>query len=204
VILTSAALLERQLSAPGEEKRRASVRRIADNANQIERMMRDLLDYTRTRQGRGLPIAHREADLLPLVRQIIDDMQVLYPRRTLTLAVSGDTSASIDPDRAAQVISNLVTNAITYSPADTPVRVVLEGLADSVNLAVHNQGPPIPAEIMPRLFEAFERGAADRSGLGLGLYIAQQIVEAHGGSIEVRSDAASGTTFTVRWPRAAP
>ena len=204
VILTSAALLERQLSGPGEEKRRVSVRRIADNANQIERMMRDLLDYTRTRQGRGLPIAHREADLLPLVRQAIDDMQVLHPRRTLELAVSGDTSASIDPDRAAQVISNLVTNAITYSPADTPVRIVLEGVADSVNLAVHNQGPPIPAEIMPRLFEAFERGTADRSGLGLGLYIAQQIVEAHGGSIEVRSDAASGTTFTVRWPRVAP
>ena len=204
VILTSAALLERQLSAPGEEKLRASVRRIAYNANQIERMMRDLLDYTRTRQGRGLPIAQRQADLLPLVQQIVDDMQVLHPRRSLELSVNGDARASIDPDRAAQVISNLVTNAITYSPADSTVRIALEGLDDSVKLEVHNRGRPIPAEIMPRLFEAFERGSADRSGLGLGLYIAQQIVEAHGGSIEVRSDAASGTTFTVRWPRAGP
>ena len=204
VILTSAALLERQLAAPGDEKRRASVRRIADNANQIERMMRDLLDYTRTRQGRGLPIAQRPADLLPLVRQIVDDLQVLHPRRVLELSIAGDARASIDPDRAAQVISNLVTNAIAYSPPESPVRIAVQGDEESVVLGVHNQGPPIPAEIMPRLFEAFERGAADRSGLGLGLYIAQQIVEAHGGSIEVRSDAESGTTFTVRWPRAPP
>lgn len=204
VILTSAALLERQLSGAGDEKRRASVRRIADNANQIERMMRDLLDYTRARQGRGLPIAQRQADLLPLCRQIIDDMQVLHPRRTLELSVSGDTLAAIDPDRAAQVISNLVTNAITYSPVESPVQVALDGVEDSVLLEVHNQGPPIPAGIMPRLFEPFERGAVDRSGLGLGLYIAQQIVEAHGGSIEVRSDAETGTKFTIRWPRAAP
>ncbi len=202
VILTSASLLERQLSAEGDRNRLAVVRRMADNASRIERMMRDLIDYTRTRQGRGLPVAPRDADLLPLCRQIIDGMQVLHPGRALELSASGDTRATFDPDRAAQVVSNLLTNAIAYSPADSPVRIALQGVEESVVFEVHNRGPPIPAESMPRLFEAFERFAVDHSGLGLGLYIAQQIVEAHGGSISVRSDAASGTTFTVRWPRA--
>jgi PAS domain S-box-containing protein len=202
VIVTSAALLERRLSGPGDESRRASVRRIADNASQVERMMRDLLDYTRARQGRGLPIDPRDSDLAALCRQIVDNLQVIHPARTLDLSATGDARAYIDPDRAAQVISNLLTNAIAYSAAETPVRITLLGSDDSVLLEVHNRGRPIPAEIMPRLFEPFERGASDRAGLGLGLYIAHQIVEAHGGTISVRSDAATGTAFAIRWPRA--
>jgi PAS domain S-box-containing protein len=200
VILTSAAVLERQLAGPGEEKRRASVRRITDNASQIERMVRDLLDYTRTRQGRGLPIAPRDTDLLSLCQQVVEGMQVLHPRRSLRLSREGDTRAFVDPDRASQVISNLVSNAIGYSPPTSEVSVTLRGEEDAVVLEVHNLGAPIPPELLPRLFEAFERGAEGR-GLGLGLYIAQQIAEAHGASISVRSDAEAGTAFTVRWPR---
>jgi PAS domain S-box-containing protein len=203
VILTSTALLERQLAGAGDKSRRAAVRRITDNARQIERMVRDLLDYTRTRQGRGLPIAPRDSDLLSLCQQEVEGMQVLHPKRVLQLSSSGDTRAALDPDRASQVISNLISNALGYSPADSPVRIVLRGEEDSVVLEVHNQGPPIPPELLPRLFEAFEQGAAG-AGLGLGLYIAQQIVEAHGGTISVHSDGEAGTTFTVRWPRAQP
>jgi signal transduction histidine kinase len=130
-------------------------------------------------------------------------MQRLHPRRTLQLSSSGDTRASLDPDRAAQVLSNLVGNAILYSPPDSPVRIALRGQEAGVVFEVHNQGPPIPEDLLPRLFEAFERGGGSGGGLGLGLYIAQQIVEAHGGTISVTSDAASGTTFTVLWPREA-
>lgn len=201
VILTSAALLERQLAGAGDEKRRAALRRITDNAGQIERMVRDLLDYTRTRQDRGLPISPRETDLLSLCQQVVEGMQVLHPRRELRLSSAGDTRAALDPDRASQVISNLVGNALGYSPADSPVGIALRGDESGVELEVHNLGPPIPPALLPRLFEAFERGG-EGGGLGLGLYIAQQIVEAHGGTISVRSDAAAGTTFTVRWPRA--
>jgi len=204
VIMASANLLERHLAAGAREKGQHAVRRISDSASQIERMVRDLLDYTRTRQGRGVPISPREADLLPLCQQMMENMRLLHPGRTLQLDSRGDTRANLDPDRVAQVISNLLTNAILYSPAGSPVRMALRGEEAAVILEVHNQGPPIPADLLPRLFEAFERGGRAGSGLGLGLYIARQIVEAHGGTLSARSDAASGTTFTVGWPRAQP
>jgi len=205
VILTSVGMLERQLANAEAGNQRAAVRRIIDNAYRIERMVHDLLDYTRTRQGRRLPIAAREVDLLALCHQTADGMQVLHPDRILELSALGDTRLRLDPDRAAQVIANLVANAILYSPKGSPVRILVDGSGDPVLLEVRNEGPPIPPETMPRLFEAFQRGDAGRTrnadGLGLGLFIAQQIVEAHGGSISVRSTAAEGTTFTVRWPR---
>jgi len=208
VILTSAGLLERQLATAEAGRERAGVRRIIENANRIQRMVHDLLDYTRTRQGRKLPIAPQDADLLPLCRQAIDDLQVLHPDRAMRLSSNGNTTALVDPDRAAQVIANLVANALLYSPKDSAVDVkVADGGADVV-LEVHNGGPPIPPEVMPRLFEAFQRGTPAKGGrpdgLGLGLFIAHQIVEAHGGSISVQSDPADGTLFTVRWPRQRP
>ena len=205
VILTSAGMLERQLANAEAGNQCAAVRRIIDNAYRIERMVHDLLDYTRTRQGRRLPIAPREVDLLALCHEAADGMEVLHPDRILEVSAVGDTRLRLDPDRAAQVIANLVGNAILYSPKGSPVRILGDGSGDPVLLEVWNEGPPIPPQTMPRLFEAFQRGDGARTrkgdGLGLGLYIAQQIVEAHGGSISVRSTAADGTTFTVRWPR---
>ena len=205
VILTSAGMLERQLANAEAGNQLVAMRRIIDNAHQIERMVRDLLDYTRTRQGRRLPIAARDVDLLALCHQAADGLQVLHPDRELELSAVGDPRLQLDPDRAAQVIANLVANAILYSPKGSPVRILVDGSGDPVLLEVRNEGPPIPPETMPCLFEAFQRGDAGRvgnaDGLGLGLFIAQQIVEAHGGSISVRSTAEEGTTFTVRWPR---
>jgi signal transduction histidine kinase len=202
IILTAAAILERQLKGD-DEKRRAVVRRIAENANRIERMVRDLLDYTRTRQGRGVPIEVRDADVLELCREAVADMQVLHPDRTLEITASGDTRVSLDPDRAAQVISNLLGNALLHGAPGAPVRITVRGEEKGVVLEVHNDGNPIPQEMLSRIFEPFERAAADGKGLGLGLYIAQQIVQAHGGTISVRSDAGDGTTFSVVWPREA-
>ena len=202
VMMTSAALLQRKLD---EQTQRNVLRRLVANGERIDRMIHDLLDYTRTRQGRRLPIARRETDLLELCTQVIDGMQTLYPDRPLKLAAQGETRGRFDPERAAQVISNLLANALRYGPAGSPVDVRLRGEDGSVVLEVHNLGPPIPQELQPRLFEAFQRGVAGesgrRTGLGLGLYIVQQIVDAHGGSVQVRSLPAEGTTFTVRWPR---
>ena len=104
-----------------------------------------------------------------------------------------------------QVISNLMANAVRYSPAGTPVHLSLRDLRTEVVLEVRNEGPPIPASLLPTIFDAFQRGGpgedGHEGGLGLGLYIVQQLVEAHDGSIEVCSTAESGTTFTVHWPR---
>jgi phosphoserine phosphatase RsbU/P len=102
------------------------------------------------------------------------------------------------------VLANLLGNALSYSPAATPVRVTWRGEEGALAVEVANQGPPIPPELMPHLFEPFRRGPgtqAGKKGLGLGLFIARQIVLAHGGSIEARSSASEGTVFTVRLPR---
>ena len=204
VILTSAAILRRGGSL--DEKQAQVVQRLINNARRIERMVHDLLDYTRARQGRGLPVSPRDTDLLALCTQVIDGLHVLHPGRALRLSSQGSTRAPVDPERAEQVLGNLLSNALRYSPEGTPVEVALRQEDGALVMSVHNQGSPIPPETIPRLFEAFQRGVSDESGrsagLGLGLYIVQQIVAAHGGSVEVRSDAADGTTFSVRWPLA--
>ena len=203
VILTSAAMLQRNGAL--DDKQTLAVQRVVSNAQRIERMVHDLLDYTRTRQGRGIPIAPRDTDVLALCNQVIEGMQLLHPQRQLRLSAQGQTHAQVDPDRATQVLGNLMANALRYSPRGTPVDVALREVDGALELSVHNQGPPIPPEVIPRLFDAFQRGVPDESrrseGLGLGLYIVQQIVEAHGASIEVRSEDGAGTTFTVRWLR---
>ena len=107
--------------------------------------------------------------------------------------------------RLAQVVQNLVGNALQHTTEEVLVSVSTRGEGDHVVLEVHNGGPPIPAEDLPRLFEPFKRGATARTGrgrsLGLGLYITSLIVEAHQGRIDVRSTEAEGTTFVVRLPR---
>ena len=202
VILTSAEMLQRT-SAP-ESREHSILQRVINNAHRIERMAHDLLDYTRSK-ARGLPITPRDTDLLPLCHQVIDELQLLNPSRTLRLLAEGETHAQVDADRAVQVVGNLVSNAVRYSPEGTAIHLVLREAAGGVELSVHNQGAPISPEMMPRLFDAFQRGVPDESGrsagLGLGLYIVQQIVEAHGGTVAVRSEADAGTTFTVRFPR---
>jgi signal transduction histidine kinase len=202
VILTSAEMLLRM--QPDEQQRR-SLERVRTQALQIERMIRDLLDYTRSKQGQSLPLSRRTVDLAELCLHAVEGLQLLHPHRTLQLSAQGDTKASIDPDRAAQVIGNLVSNAVRYGSAQNPIRISVRGEADAVVLVVHNRGEPIPPEMLPRVFEAFQRGSGEvtrRSpGLGLGLYIVQQIVAAHGGTVSVASSLDDGTAFTVRWPR---
>jgi signal transduction histidine kinase len=139
---------------------------------------------------------------------VIDNIQVLHPERTVRLTSTGETRGAFDPDRAAQAIGNLVSNALRYSPPSSEVEITLTGMDTEVVLQIHNQGPAIAADLLPRLFQPFERGVSEepgsRAGLGLGLYIVRQIVDAHGGKVEVRSAPGDGTTFTLRWPRAAP
>lgn len=109
----------------------------------------------------------------------------------------GDTRGQWDPERVAQVISNLVGNAVTHGTGT--VRGTLDGDDGEVRMSVANAGDPIAPEALPLLFQPFTR-AGDRTGLGLDLFIASEIVRAHDGRIEVSSTRA-GTLFTVRWPR---
>jgi phosphoserine phosphatase RsbU/P len=107
----------------------------------------------------------------------------------------------------AQAASNLVGNAVQYSPEDSVVRVVARDEGERVRVEIHNEGPPIPAERLPHIFDPFVRGeqgaqaSGPRAGLGLGLYITHEIVKAHGGLVQVRSNASEGTCFWLSLPR---
>jgi signal transduction histidine kinase len=179
------------------------VNRVAANASRIERMVHDLLDYTRSRLPRGIPVNPQDGDLRAVCQTVVENMQVLHPDRTIVLNSQGNTRAAYDPERALQVFSNLLGNALRYSPAGTSITVCLQEANEGVWLSVHNLGEPIPAESLPKIFTAFERAVPDESGrsagLGLGLYIVKQIVEAHRGWVGVTSTAAQGTTFKVLW-----
>lgn len=179
--------------------------RIRNAAERATRMVRDLLDFTQARLGGGIGIERQRADVHQIVGQAIDEIETAFPGRHLDFAREGDGGGEWDPDRLAQVVQNLVTNALKYSPPDSLVRVSTRAEGDAVTLLVHNEGAPVPAEKLPVLFEPFQRvaGQVDRASrsVGLGLYIVRHIVEAHRGSLTVRSTEAEGTSFLVRLPR---
>jgi sigma-B regulation protein RsbU (phosphoserine phosphatase) len=194
------------VGGPPPEEQQRTFKRITSAALRIERLTRLLLDFARARLGGGITLEPRRCDMRDLLQKVTHEFRVAYPDRTVAFEVEGeDTHGTWDPDRLGQVLSNLLENALKYSPPDTPVRLVARGEKEHVALAVHNQGKPIPSELMPLIFEPFRRGPQSsrtaKTSYGLGLYIVQEIVHAHDGTIEVRSNLEEGTTFTVRLPR---
>jgi signal transduction histidine kinase len=204
-ITLTVSAVERQ---GGDERHQRWIRRIRLSAERATRMIRDLLDFTRARHGGGLLMQRKATDLHELVRAVVDEVQSSRPERPIEVLQSGDGTGQWDPDRLAQVISNLIGNALQYSPPDTPVRVETQGEEGTLVLTVHNTGVPIRQDLLPRIFEPLERGTevVDQVGgsIGLGLYIVRNIVLSHAGTVDVRSTAAEGTTFTVRLPRSPP
>jgi PAS domain S-box-containing protein len=197
------------VGGPPPEEQQRTFKRITSAALRIERLTRLLLDFSRARLGGGITLEPRRCDMRDLLQKVTHEFRIAYPDRTVLCEADGeDTQGSWDPDRLAQVLSNLLENALKYSPPDTPVRLSSRGDKEQVVLEVHNQGKPIPSELMPQLFEPFRRGPQSsrtaKTSYGLGLYIVQEIVHAHGGTIDVRSNIEEGTTFTVSLPRLPP
>lgn len=181
--------------------------RIVASSDRMERMVGDLLDLTRTHLGGGIPISRRPMELVQLCRTVVEELRGCYPDRLVTLEAGGELHGEWDHDRLAQVVSNLVGNALQYSERPAPVAIALRDEGDAVRLAVHNQGAPIAASALRTLFDPLVRHGAPVSGrsssLGLGLYIARELVISHGGGITVKSTEAGGTTFEVTLPRRA-
>lgn len=202
-IATGAQLLERLEGVPERAARIA--RRIDVTAQRTSKMIGDLMDFTRVRLGAGIPIERAPADLASIVRQVVDETDSVYPGRSVQLEAEGSFAGRWDGDRLAQLVGNLVKNALDYSPSDSPVQIRLVGDGDEVRMEVLNRNleGPIPTTHAREIFEPFHKGATrkgKRDGLGLGLYIANEIAKAHGGTMDVRSDTQSGTCFTVHLP----
>ncbi|BDG02171.1 GAF domain-containing sensor histidine kinase [Anaeromyxobacter oryzae] len=201
-IRMAAGLLGRRGGLSEEQARTLS--RLGASADRMTRIIRDLLDFTRIRSEGAIPLEPREMDLAEVARRAVAELQEVHPDREIALDLPASAPASGDPERLAQVISNLVGNAIQHSPPGAPVRVALWGEGAAHVVAVHNRGPPIPRELTPEIFEAFRRGPHDMhdasGSVGLGLFIVRELVRAHGGAVEVDSSEEDGTTFTVRLP----
>jgi signal transduction histidine kinase len=162
-----------------------------------------MIDFARGQLGGGIPAVPVTCDMGEVCHEVVDELQIAHPGRELSVETSGDLKGSWDRDRLIQALSNLVSNALIHGRDPITVCAFEAPDHEAVTTEVHNAGPPIPAELIPTLFEAFRHGRTDaRGGLGLGLFIVQQIALAHGGDCRVRSSEAEGTTFSIEWPRA--
>jgi signal transduction histidine kinase len=185
-----------------EEVRRIGAR-VVGAARRMERLIRDLLDWSRVQAGVPVPVEPRDADVFDLCRIVAEELSPSAGGR-IALSREGDTRAVVDPDRIEQVISNLVTNALKYGPPGRPVTLRVAGADAEVRVEVGDEGGGIPLADQAALFEAFRRRAGElhaAESLGLGLFIVRTLTEAHGGAVELSSRPGEGTTFAVRLPR---
>ena len=201
VIIMGSMVQEKK--AADEAARKAAARTL-DSAKRMSRMITDMLDLARARLGGGIPVSRQPCDLAALAERCVEGFRVASPDRPVELHCSGALDGEWDADRLAQLMSNLIGNAIQHGDASQPVQCRLDGASVSeVVFSVENAGS-IPADRLPRLFDPFGRGEAQRTrseGLGLGLYIVEQIALAHGGRVDVRSPGDGTTRFAVHLPR---
>ena len=202
-ISVSADLLARGIGDPLAVRR--SVDRIQSSSQRATRLINQMMEWTQASIGGGLPIQRRQVDLLVTLRQTLAEVQTANSGRPFQSSLQGEAWGQWDPDRLAQVFSNLLGNAAQHSPPASPVKVSATVATDAVSITIANENVsgPIPSEVQESLFEPFRRGPSASkasSSVGLGLYIARHLIERHGGRISVESNEA-GTRFVVRLPR---
>ena len=190
--------------------------RMFNSARRMSKLINDLLDFTRTHLGPGIPIRVRQGSLAAVCEEVVNELRTSHPEQLIDLTMPSHLDAIFDEGRMAQVLSNLIGNAIQYGRLETPVRVSMRASGADVIIDVNNQGTPVATGKLAAVFDPMVRIAAgahaadgdsassnyiERTSLGIGLYISRQIVQAHGGTISLVSTQAEGTTFTVTMPR---
>jgi sigma-B regulation protein RsbU (phosphoserine phosphatase) len=191
------------LRKPLDEKASRIVAVIQRSVARIAGLIDDVMDFTRGRLGNGLKLDLSQQPLDPVLRRVTAEARISFPGRTIETDIAVDDPVICDQGRIGQLLTNLLTNALTYGAPDKPVhvRAGVDGVV--FELSVANAGDPIPPAAMERLFHPFTRGAVrpSQQGLGLGLFITSEIAQAHNGSINVVSSPEE-TRFTFRMPLA--
>ena len=199
------------LAKPGlnDATRQQAAARIKRASAEMGGLITDLLEYTRTRLGAGMPIEPTDCDLGAVCDDALEAIRTGFPEQQFVQKLSGDLTLQADAPRLRQALSNLLANAVQHGASRAPITLSAQGTVDEVVLQVSNAGEPIPADALLVIFEPLVRAPSSvvqlqersKTSLGLGLFIVREIVLGHGGTIEVSSNAASGTVFTVRLPR---
>jgi signal transduction histidine kinase len=203
-IVVAAQLLAEGNNLPGRGIWLAS--RIIESGQRMGRMIDQLANFTRARSGGGFELNLVPCDLANICRNVIEELQ-LGSTRPLSFTVDGNVWGTWDRDRIAEVLSNLMSNALDHAAASTVVLVRARENSGWAVVEIENEGVGIPPELVDSIFNAFRRTRTDvqreAGHLGLGLYISREIALAHGGSLEVQSETGR-TTFSLRLPRARP
>ncbi|HJQ22014.1 MAG TPA: sensor histidine kinase [Gemmatimonadaceae bacterium] len=180
------------------------VANMASTARRMNRLVSDLLEFTRSRFGDSIPINAAPMDAVRMVEDVAAEIRASYQGTTVNVEWEGDTRGTWDCERVTQAVVNLVGNAVHHGTRGTPIGIVVRGRPHEVTISVRNEGQAIPATDMRRIFDGMKQlgvpSGKDRRHLGLGLYIVDKIARAHGGSIDVESGQ-HVTVFTLHLPR---
>ena len=198
-LLTNPAVKREQVADIGQRVKRGS--------RLMSKMVEDLIGYTRTQLGAGMPTVLAESNLSEILRAAADDARATHPEINFDIETHGALGGQFDAVRLQQLFTNLLLNAAQYGSGDAPVRIVARSSADNVLVEVSNDGPVIPPESLESIFSPLiqlpgvEEDARPRTSLGLGLFVAREIALAHNGGISAASTAEHGTVFTVSLAR---
>jgi len=203
--LTAIAAAAELLARPGVDPVRVQsvAQRVRSSARRMAGLIEDVLDFARGRLGGGFgAVLHDVDDIDQAMHDVVAEVLLGFPDRTIATAIDVHRTVRCDRGRVQQLVSNLLVNALTHGAKDRPVRLSATADDRSIVLSVSNEGKAMPPESLSQVFQPFWRhsGRDPRDGLGLGLFICAEIVRAHGGTLEVLSSEADGTTFAARLP----
>jgi signal transduction histidine kinase len=208
-VLTGATFIMRATDVPSKYVLAAT--RIFNSGQRMAKLIADLIDFTRSHLGAGIPVKPKRMNLAEVCLNVVDELRTSHPERIIDFDPGVREEVYGDDDRLAQVLSNIIGNALQYGAAHEAIIVRLSSTAQEVSVAVNNKGPVIPAKMLGSVFDPLVRLATQESlseardtSLGIGMYIARQIVVAHGGTMSVASTDTEGTTFGMTLPRRLP
>jgi chemotaxis family two-component system sensor kinase Cph1 len=165
-------------------------RRIFTSSSRMQRLISQIMDMSRINGGLGLGVVAQRIDLVALIQDIVDENNIGYPGVGMNVNAPASLYATVDADRIAQVLSNLISNARNHGDVTEKIGIMLREESDGVHIEIDNAGQPIPSLVAADLFQPFKQfptdGKESRRGLGLGLFITHQIVLAHKGSVAYR------------------